>query len=91
MTELVESKARIAELERDATTAAENLSKASSAAHDEVFDLEGKVTNLTRQVDYVVDNAVATSRLCVHIIQTPTGENILTPVVPPTLGPENRR
>lgn len=75
-TELAPAKARVAELERYGTTAAANIITERTAAQEAsttVFDLEGRVTNLNRQVDNVVSNAVATARLRVDHIHNLTG------------------
>lgn len=73
-TELTASKALVAELDIDETTAAANLTTERTTAQESstaVFDLDGKVKNLTHQVDDVVRNAIAAVRLHFDLIQTP--------------------
>lgn len=63
-------------------TAAANLTAARTVTQEasrEVFDLDGIVTNLTRQVDYVVRNALAVASLRVDRIQNSTGGAIFRP------------
>lgn len=74
-TELAAVNALIAELERDAKRSESNLIRARSASQEgntEVYDLEGKLTNLTRHVYDVVRTAVAPERLCVDRIHNPS-------------------
>lgn len=69
------SKTSVTELERENTKASKNLNTPRNAAQETstaIFDLEGKMTNLTLQVDVLVLTAVPSARYRVDRIQKST-------------------
>lgn len=69
------SKTSVTELERENTKASKNLKTPRNVAQETstaIFDLEGKMTNLTLQVDVLVLTAVPSARYRVDRIQKST-------------------
>lgn len=67
--------ARIAELERELRATRTELTTVRNAAEDAsaaVFDIQGTVTNITRELDDAIQNAVVAARLRVDNIRNPT-------------------